>query len=588
VTSVTTPGDDASPFRPREQEPLVQRTFPVSEHLPGYPRRRLRGDTVAAITVAALALPAGMAYAQLAGLSPVAGLYALLLPAIAYMVFGSSRQMIVGPEGALAVLVATSVAPIAGQDAEKFATLAALLAVLVAAVYAVGRLVRIGWIADYFSRSVLVGYIHGVAVVLIINQIGKLFGLSLDKEDPLPKLAEFFREVDTSSATTVTVAAVSLAVLLLMRWRAPRVPGPLVVVVGGIVASYVLDLSDHGVAVVGEIPAGLPNLSWPSATLGDVAHLVPAAVGIFAVGYADAVLVARSFAGRRGQHIDANQELVALGTANLAAGLTQAFPVGASGSRTAVNDQMGGKTQFVGLFSAAVIAVVLLFLTAPVERLPSACLGAIIVSAGLSLIEPAAWRALALVGRSQVVIAGVACAGVIVLGVLRALILAVGLSIVETVSRSTKPHDAVLGWVPRLNRYADVAVHSTAQVVPGVVVYRLDDRLIFANARYFKGRVGEAIAGAATTTRWCVLDAEGVTSIDASGVEALEQLHATLHKQEIKLAVARLKTPMRERFDITGITQLIGEQNFHPTVRAAVDAARASDPAPGADEQDQR
>jgi MFS superfamily sulfate permease-like transporter len=307
-------------------------------------------------------------------------------------------------------------------------------------------------------------------------------------------------------------------------------------------------------------------------SLGDLSVLVPAALGIFAVCYADGILTARSFAGRHRQHVDADQELVALGAANLTAGLGQGFPVGASGSRTAVNDQMGGKTQVVGLLAAGLVALVLVFLTAPVEVLPKACLGAVIVVAAIGLVEPEAWRELRQAGRGQVVIAGVACAGVILLGVLLALIVAVALSILDAVARSAKPHDAVLGWVERLGRYANVALHPGATVTPGVVVYRLDDRLFFANAGYFTARVAEAIAGAPTPTRWLVLDAEGITQIDASGVQALERLHASLRHDGVGLAVARLKAPVGRRFDVTGLTAAIGDGNFHPTVRAAVEA----------------
>jgi sulfate permease, SulP family len=562
--------DVDSPFQRKARQPLLSRTFPVSQQLPDYKKRSLRGDLVAGVTVAALALPSGMAYAQLAGLSPVAGLYALLLPAVAYVLLGSSRQLIVGPEGALAVLVAVSVAPLAGGNAEKYAALAAMLALMVGGIAVIAWVVRLGWIADYFSRAVLVGYIHGVAVVLIIGQLAKMLGLSISAEDPLAQLVEVVREIGDAHVLTIAVGLVSLVALLLLRWRFPSVPGALIVVVGGIVVSAAVGLADHGVKVVGNIPAGLPALAWPGVSLGDTVQLIPAALGIFAVGYADAILTARSFAGRHDQHVDANQELLAMGAANAAAGFTQAFPVGASGSRTAVSDQMGGKTQIVGLIAAAAIALVLLFFTAPVEYLPSACLGAVIISAAIGLIEPDAWRSLARAGRSQVVIAAVAFVGVVTVGVLWALVIAVSLSILDVVTRSAKPHDAVLGWVPRLGRYADVSLHPSARVTPGVVVYRLDDRLFFANAQYFTGRVLEAIAGAPTDTRWVVFDAEGVNTIDASGTDALDQLVRTLRGKGVGFVVARLKSPVRDRFDATGLTELVGEGRFVPNVKAAV------------------
>jgi len=362
-----------------------------------------------------------------------------------------------------------------------------------------------------------------------------------------------------------------------LRWKAPRLPGALVVVVGAIVMSAIFDLEQHGVAVVGSIPSGLPSLSWPNVGIAKILDLMPAALGIFAVGYADHILTARSFAGRHDQHVDANQELLAFGAANLAAGLTQAFPVGASGSRTTVNDQMGGRTQLVGAVSAAVVVVVLLFLTAPFEILPKATLGAVIIGAAIGLVEPAAWRALARAGRSQVVIAIVTFAGVIAVGVLQALLVAVALSIVDVVARSAKPHDAVLGYVDRLGRYANVTFHPSARVTPGVLVYRLDDRLFFANSRHFKARVREAIAGASTSVRWFVFDAEGTTEIDASGAEALEQTVRTLAAQDITFVVARAKHDLRRRLDATGLTTEIGADHIYPTVDEAVSAFTESE-----------
>jgi sulfate permease, SulP family len=347
----------ASPFRPRTQRPLVQRTFPVSEHLPDYPRRNLRRDVTAGVTVGALAVPSAMAYAELAGLPPIHGLYAVLFAAVGYALLGSSRQVIVGPEGALAVLVASALVAVGVEDPGQAVALASMLALLVAAAFGLARLLRLGWMADYFSRSVLVGYIHGVAVVLVVGQLGKLFGLEVEATEPLLQLAELLGELSETDGSTVAIGLVSIVVLLVLRWKAARFPSALLVVVGGIAVSAAFGLEDRGVAVVGDIPPGLPNIAWPGVALGDLAVLVPAALGIFAVCYADGILTARSFAGRHRQHVDADQELVALGAANLAAGLGQGFPVGASGSRTAVNDQMGGRTQVVGLLAAGLVAL---------------------------------------------------------------------------------------------------------------------------------------------------------------------------------------------------------------------------------------
>jgi len=568
-----------SPFGRPPRTPILARTFPVSQQIDtrDYPKRKLRPDLVAGVTVAAMSIPAGMAYASLAGVSPVAGLYALLLPALAYAFLGSSRQLIVGPEGAIAALVATTVAPFAVKQTSDYVGLVALLALLVGAAYLVAYLLRLGWLADYFSRAVLVGYLHGVVVVLIVGQLGKIFGVPIEQERPPAQLREFLGELDQISWVTFGVAAVSIVVLLVIKYGLPKVPGALVVLVGGIVASAVFDLAAHGVRVVGDIPAGLPRLALPHVQMGDVRDLLPGALGIFVVGFADAVLNGRAFAGRHNQRIDANQELLALGAANAGAGVTQAFPVGSSSSRTAVNDQMGGKTQVVGIVVAVVAAIVLVFLTQPVEKLPSACLGAVIVVAAIGLVSFADWRALRAAGRGQVVIAVITTLVVVWVGVLEALAVAVVLSILDVIVRSSRPHDAVLGWVPRMGRYADVAVHPSARVTPGVVVYRLDDRLFFGNARYFRARVREAIAGAPTPTRWLVFDAQFVNDVDASGAEAVEQLCAQLAGRDVRFVVARLEDHAQHRFDATGLTDLIGADHFHPTVEAAVRACVAAD-----------
>jgi hypothetical protein len=381
-------GSGASPFQPAARRPVLHRLVPVSEQLPDYHGGTLRRDLLAGVTVAALALPAAMAYAELAGLSPVAGLYALLLPTVAYTLFGSSRQLVVGPEGSIAALVAAALVPLAADDPERYASLAALLAVLVGAVFLVARLIRLGWVADYFSRAVLIGYIHGVAVVLIIGQLGKLLGLDIDAQDPLAQLAEVVGELGQLSGITLAVGVACLASLVLLRWRAPKLPGPLLVVIAAIAASAAIGLAEEGVAVVGEIPAGLPGIQLPGLDRTDVLALLPAALGIFFVSFSDEILTARSFAGKRGQHVRADQELTAMAGASLAAGLTQAFPVGASGSRTAVNDQMGGRTQISGLIGAGAIACVLLFLTEPMQYLPKATLGAVIVAAAIGLMTP--------------------------------------------------------------------------------------------------------------------------------------------------------------------------------------------------------
>ncbi|HVN60428.1 MAG TPA: SulP family inorganic anion transporter, partial [Gaiellaceae bacterium] len=388
---------------------------------------------------------------------------------------------------------------------------------------------------------------------------------------------EVLRELGSVSGATVAVSVASLAALFCLRLLIPKLPAALLVVLVAIGLPWASDFAAHGIAVVGPIPAGLPSFDIPAPSLADIVRLLPSALGIFLVGFADEILTARSFAGKHNQSVRGSQELLAMGAASAAAGFTQGFPVGASGSRTAVNDDMGARTQIAGLIAAATVAVILLFLTEPVQYLPKAVLGAVIVFAAVGLIEPAAWRALAAVDPVEAAIAAVTTVCVVFFGVLDALVVAVGLSMVDTVRRSANPHDAVLGWVERLGRYADVSLHPSARVAPGVVVYRLDDRLFFANARYFKGRVREAIRAAPAPVRWLVLDADAITHADSTGLDALLDVTNDLRRDEITLVIARLRTRMEEQLADAGVLDAIGRSHLYPTVRAAVDAYTSGD-----------
>jgi SulP family sulfate permease len=562
-----------SPFLRKAKKPALQRTFPVTEHLPKYRRRRFVRDLTAGLTVGALAIPSSMASAELIGVPPVFGLYVLLLPLIAYAALGSSRQVIIGPEAGVAAMLGAALVGLGGGDPTTLAALASITALLVGGCFVVARLLRLGWIADYFSRAVLIGYLHGICVVLIVGQLGKLTGVPSGEDKTIPQLAHAITHLGDIHGASFVVGLVALVSVLLLGRFVPKWPGALIVVVGAIIVSAAVDLAAHGVAVVGDIPPGLPRITIPSVSGADIGHLLPVALGVFFVSFADSILTARSFAGRHNQNVDANQELLALGVANLAAGVSQGFSPSASGSRTAVNDQMGARTQMAGLISVALVVAVLLFLTAPMEYLPSPVLAALIVAAAIGIVDPAGWRSLAASGRAPVVIAAVTSVGVIVLGILPALGLAVVMSIVEIVARGAHPHDAVLGFVPRLGRYGDVRFHRRAVVAPGVVVYRVDDRVFFANVGYVVGRINEAIAGAPTDTRVVVFDAERVPGVDATAVEALQRLIGVLRDRGIEVMIARAGRSVIDQFERTGILALLGEGHLHPTVSAAVAAS---------------
>ena len=528
--------------------------MPFARSFSTYSRARLRTDIVAGLTVAALALPSAMAFAELAGAPVSAGLYALLLPVVAYAVFGSAPRLVIGPEGTVALLVATSIAPLASTGSTEYAALTAMLALLVGIVFFAARLVRLGWIADYFSQAVLVGYITGVAVVLILGQLGKLVGISSDEEGAIREVLDIVQNLDDANTATVVLGAVALAFLVVAARISKRIPGALVLVVVGIAVSWALDLSSRGVDVTGPVPGGLPSVAVPGVSRSDLGPLTTAAVAVFLVAYSDSILTTRSFAARHHETVDANQELLASGIAQISAGVTQGMPIGTSGSRTAVNDDMSATSQVSGLTAAAAIAVILLFLTAPIEYLPSAILGAVIVFAASKLIEPGQWRALARSSKAEVVIAAITAAFVVTIGVLQAIVVAVVLSVADIIRRSARPADAVLGWSAEEDRYVDVSDHLDAGITAGVVVYRIQDRMFFGNAHFFKRRLWAAVDGAPKPVRDVILDASFISDIDASAEVALREVIGGLRVRNIELHFARAAVELRLHLDEVGLS----------------------------------
>jgi len=569
------------PFRSARKPPLSTRYLPLVASLRGYNRSRLRTDALAGVTVASLALPASMAYADIAGLPVTAGLYSLLLPLVVYALLGSAPWLVVGPESTIALLVAAGLAPLAVAGTAEYSALAAALALTVSAIYLAAALLRLGWIADYFSQAVLVGYITGVAILIVLGQLGKLVGLSSDHENAVAAAADVVAHLGRANVATVVLAAISLLLLVGLRLVQPRFPAPLLVVVLGIAASWALDLAGHGVAVAGSVPSGLPELEVPHVSGHVLAQLVGVAGGIFLVGFSDSILTARSFAAQRGESIDGDQELLAFSGANAAAGLTgltQGMPVGTTGSRTGVNLSMGATSQVSGLVAAGFILVVLVLLTEPIQYLPAATLAAVIVTGAVRLVDPDQWRALGRSARAELVIAVVTAAAVINLGVLVALVVAVGLSLLDVIRRIARPNDAVLGWSPTEVRYADVSSGPDLEVTPGVVVYRFSDRLIFANVHFFKRRVWAAVDAAPRPTRHFVLDMAGVPGVDASAAAGLRELYSGLLARNVSLEVARATDPLEAGMARFGLVDLIGPAHFHGTVTSAVESVAGRQP----------
>ncbi|MEV7623823.1 sulfate permease [Actinoplanes sp. NPDC089786] len=544
--------------------------------LRAYRRSWLRGDLLAGITVAAYLVPQGMAYAGLAGLPPVAGLWAMLAPLAVYAVLGSSRHLSVGPESTTALMTAAVVAPLAAGDPGRYAGLAAALAVVVGVLFLVAYVARLGFVADLLSRPILVGYLAGVALTMISGQLGKLAGVRVDGDTVPAELWSFAGRLGRMHVPTALLGVAVLALLFLGQWRFPRLPVPLVVVLLATVAVLVFDLRGHGVAVVGEVPRGLPALARPD--LGDFGSLLLPAVGVLVVGYTDTVLTGRAFAERTGEPVDANQELLALGVANVGAGLLRGFPISSSGSRTALGVAGGARTQMYSLVALVCVAAVLLFAGPMLALFPAAALGALVVYAAVRLVDIAGFRRLASFRRTELLLALAALAGVVVFDILTGVLLAVGLSVAEMLHRVARPHDAVLGLVPGLAGMHDVDDFPAARTVPGLLIYRYDSPLFFANAENFRQRALAAVAAETEPVRWFVLNAEANVEVDSTALDALDRLRAELTARGIVFGLARVKQDLRAELDRYGLTGSIGADHIFPTLPTTVAAYEATRP----------
>ena len=513
------------------------------------------------------------------------GLYAALAAMIAYALFGSSRQLIIGPESTTAILVATVVAPMAGGDMARYAALAAALAILIGIICLIAGKLKMGFVDDFFSKPILTGYITGTALIVIASQLGKIFGISLENDDFFAKIWELITSLDQTHLLTLAVGLVAILALLLLKRFAPRIPATLVVLVGAIIVSSLLGLAELGVAVVGMVPAGLPELQVPLVSLSDLRALLPAALAITVLIFADGVLTARVFARKNHYEIDANQEMVAFGAANVSTGLFQSFAVGASASKTVVNDNSGGKSQLVGLFAAGLVIVFLLFFTSLLQSLPTAVLGAIIIVASIGLIDIAEFRSLNLVRHSEFYLSIVTLLGVLVIGIIPGIALAVALSLVVFIQRMYRPHTSVLGTVPGVDGHHGVAPGCDQQILPGLIIYGFDAPLFFANAPYLRDQVRNLVSSADPPLRYLLIDAEAIPDIDTTAADTLKEIHDELHQMGITMGIARANIRLLETLRLTGLEDLIGTSNFYPSIRSAIEAyrerTRAKEPVPG-------
>ncbi|HJY46035.1 MAG TPA: sulfate permease, partial [Propionibacteriaceae bacterium] len=548
----------------------TSRFFPGIPVLRHYRRAWLRGDLVAGCTVAAYLIPQVMAYAEVAGLPPVTGLWAVMGPLVVYAVLGSSRQLSVGPESTTALMTATALAALTAGGVLP-GQAAAALAIAVGAICLVGWLARLGFLANLLSHPILTGYMAGIAVLMIISQLDKFTGIPIPSGDTFTEIGYLLRHLDEIHLLTFGLAVLVLALLIALRRWIPAAPGPLVAVVGSTVVVALFDLQSAGVAVVGEIPAGLPRPSLPDFGAIDLAALVGAALGITVVGYTDNVLTARAFAIRGEDRIDPRQEFLALGAANLSAGVLQGFPVSSSGSRTAVGDAAGSRTQLHSLVALGVVLLTLLALRPVLAGFPMAALAAIVVFAALRLIDVAELRRIARFRRSELVLAVATTVGVLAVGVLYGIAVAVAVSVLDLLRRIARPHDAVLGYVPGLAGMHDIEDYQNGRQLPGLLIYRYDSPLFFANAEDFERRSLAALEDADHPVRWFVLNIEAISEIDITGADALENVRQELANRSIVFGLARLKMELRQTLATAGFLDRI-ENRVYATLPTAVEA----------------
>ena len=556
---------------------------PGLRQLRNYQRGWLRGDVLAGVTVAAYLVPQVMAYATVAGLPAVAGLWAALVPLAVYAVLGSSRQLSVGPESTTALMTATALAPLVAGDPARYAVFAAVMALMVGGFCLLGGLLRLGFLADLLSRPVLVGYMTGVAVIMIGGQLGKVTGVAVEGDEFVDQVRSFVASVGDAHWPTVALAAAVLVMLLAIGRVAPKFPGALIAVLAATAAVVVFALETRGIRVVGVIPAGLPTLSVPMLPLADLMTLLIPAVGIAVVAFSDNALTARTFAARKGESIDANAELRALGICNVATGLTHGFPVSSSGSRTALGDAVGSRTQVYSLVALASVVAVMFLGRGLLENFPTAALGALVVFAALRLIDVAEFRRLGRFRRSELLLALATTAAVLGFGVLNGVLVAIALSILDLLRRVARPHDGVLGLVPGVAGMHDLDDYPDARPVPGLVVYRYDAPLFFANAEDFRERALAAVAEnpeGVAPIEWFVLNAEANVEVDFTAVDALDQLRRDLEARGIVFALARVKQDLRALLDAAGLVDKIGEDRIFMTLPTAVEAFhdRATEP----------
>ena len=550
----------------------------------------LTHDIIAGIVLVTMLVPVGIAYAVASGVPAINGLYATIFPLLAYALFGPSRILVLGPDSSLAAIILGVVLPLSGGDPARAIALASMMAIVSGIVFIVAGIARLGFVTELLSKPIRYGYMNGIALTMIVSQLPKLLGFSIKSKGPLRDFWAIAIAALGGKVNWITfaVGACTLATILLLKKR-KRVPGILIAVAGASAAVGLLDLAARaGVSVLGRLPQGLPAFAIPWITYDDIVPVVIGGFAVALVSFADTSVLSRAYAARTRATVDPNQEMVALGAANLAAGFFQGFPISSSSSRTPVAEAAGSRTQLTGVVGA--LAVALLLLVAPnlLQHLPTAALAAVVIASAIGLIEITDLARIFRIQQWEFWLSMVCFVGVAVLGVIPGISLAIALAIIEFLWDGWRPHSAVLGRAEGVKGYHDVTRYPDARQIPGLVLFRWDAPLFFANAELFKERVLQAAAQSPTPVRWLVVAAEPVTSVDVTAADALAELRQALHEGGTELCLAELKDPVKDKLKRFGLYAKIGAELFFPTIGAAVSTYLETHPVDWVDWEDRR
>jgi high affinity sulfate transporter 1 len=550
------------------------RGLPGLQTLRSYQAAWLGHDVLAGLVLTTMLVPVGIAYAVASGVPGIHGLYATIVPLLAYALFGPSRILVLGPDSSLAAVILAVVLPLSGGDPTRAVALAGMMAIVSGTACILIGLARLGFITELLSKPIRYGYMNGIALTVLISQLPKFFGFSIESGGPLKSLPAIVTAVfdGRTNWTTLLVGAGTLAVILLLK-GSTRVPGILVAVVGATIVVGVLDLATRaGVSVLGSLPQGLPAFAIPWITYADISPVVLGGLAVALVSFADTSVLSRSYAARTRTYVDPNQEMVGLGAANLAAGFFQGFPISSSSSRTPVAEAAGARTQLTGVVGALGVALLLLVAPDLLRHLPSSALAAVVIASAIGLIEVTDLGRIFRIQRWEFWLSIVCTAGVAALGAIPGIGLAIVIAVIEFLWDGWRPHSAILGRAEGLKGYHDIARHPEARLIPGLVLFRWDAPLFFANAELFHDRVLDAAAASPTPVRWLVVAAEPVTSVDVTAADILVELDESLHAAGIELCFAEMKGPVKDKLKRFGLFTRLGEETFFPTLGAAVNS----------------